>query len=105
MLKIEKRSYLISSVLRIDECCATPKQITIPFHDDIDRHVEQRMTRTNETGGRFSQNVDQVLLKRDPFVARQHRVPHAHDSIATPNHCGHVSNLITTGFALANRTS
>src|SRR5262245_31403267 len=73
------------------------------FKSDVDRGIQQGMSRTHESSQRLALRRHKGLFERDAFVALNHGLPDAEHSIAIANGRGNVGYFVAPWLTLLDR--
>jgi hypothetical protein len=103
MLQEEQGADLVPLVALIDEDGAALEQVAMLFDHQVERRIEQRLAWADEGRGRFAGDADQLLLKRDPLIALEHRQPAADLAVASAHQGRDVLDLVTPRLPLVDR--
>ncbi len=105
VLQVEQDTGRGALVVFIDEDGTTAQEVAMALQHEVERGIQQRMTRADKSRHGLPLWLDEVLLESDALVAAEHRVPQADEAVAIPNGGRDVGNLVAPRLALPRRAT
>ena len=105
VVEVEENARLRAGVALIDQHGPPPQQVSMSLEGQVDRCIEQRVSRTDKCGKRLARRCHQRLLEHDALVARQDRLSDADDSVSVADRRRHVRGFVAPRFPLLGRSA
>jgi hypothetical protein len=105
MLKIEQHTRICAEIPFVHQYRAPFEKVLVTFKGEIKRSIQKWMPGTDKCSQWLALWRYKIFLKRDAFVARQHRLSCANLPITVAYWRRNVCNLVPSWFALAHGTT
>src|SRR5579872_2153446 len=100
MFEVKEDAYLLAVIIGIDQHRALLEQVAVLFQDQVERGIQQRVTRADEGCWRFTRHGNQLFFKDHALVGTENGSPSIAEMMARADTGRNMRNLVAFGFAL-----